>query len=185
MVQSSLARGLAEELQPEGRVARMYAVLAITEGSALTFEEFYQAEYPAMVKAVAVLTRHREEAEDAVQEAFYRACRDWAKLSEHPAPTAWLHLTASRIAIGRWRQWRQRISLFEHEVVDSGVDQDLRLQIFGALRQLDPASRTVVYLHYFADLSVDSVASLVGKPPGTVKSMLHRARHKLEGELAQ
>ena len=43
--------------------------------------------------------------------------------------------------------------------------------------------RAVIVLHYLADLPVDEVASLLGVPPGTVKSRLSRARGALAAHL--
>ena len=52
-----------------------------------------------------------------------------------------------------------------------------------ALAALDPASRAVIWLHYFADMSVGDVATTLDMPVGTVKVKLARARDKLRQRL--
>jgi RNA polymerase sigma-70 factor, ECF subfamily len=51
------------------------------------------------------------------------------------------------------------------------------------LKPLSPDQRAVVFLHYFADLSVGEVAQLTGSPAATVKVRLHRARQALRESL--
>ena len=46
--------------------------------------------------------------------------------------------------------------------------------------RLKPADQEVIYLRYFLDLPVEETAGVVGVPPGTVKSRLHRALARLE-----
>lgn len=160
-------------------------MLQAIRGPNVTFEDLYRSEYQPMVRAIAVLTGSRDEAEDAVQEAFLRAHRSWSVIENHPSPAAWVHLTASRVAIGGWRQWRRRVGgdLRDATAQLPGHDESLRVSIFQALQTLDHSSRTVVYLYYFADVSVSGISQLMSKPEGTIKSLLSRSRAKLEQEL--
>ena len=44
--------------------------------------------------------------------------------------------------------------------------------------------RSVVTLFYAQDMTVEDIARVVDRPAGTVKSILHRVRQKLEHRLA-
>jgi len=57
------------------------------------------------------------------------------------------------------------------------------LDLHAAIRGLGEEHRTVVVLHYLADLPVDEVAAVLGVPVGTVKSRLARARAALAERL--
>ena len=52
-----------------------------------------------------------------------------------------------------------------------------------ALATLPPQARVVVVMRYWADLSVDQVAELLGCSPGNVKSQSARALGKLRAVL--
>ena len=53
------------------------------------------------------------------------------------------------------------------------------LELIAALRALPLAQRTVIALHYLADLPVEQIADELGVPTGTVKSRLSRGRDAL------
>ena len=83
------------------------------------------------------------------------------------------------------------------EVVPMGAAEDLPEQVAGttaeaqdagdevanAIRALSPPLREVVVLRYFADKTVEEIASALDIPIGTVKSRLHNARETLAGLL--
>ena len=56
---------------------------------------------------------------------------------------------------------------------------ETRIVVLNALGTLPPKSRAVVVLRYWADLSVDQVAAVLGCSPGNVKSQSARALDKL------
>jgi RNA polymerase sigma-70 factor (ECF subfamily) len=49
---------------------------------------------------------------------------------------------------------------------------------------LEDDLRIVIFLHYWADLTLEGVAERVGWPVGTVKSRLHRALAQMRGQLS-
>jgi RNA polymerase sigma-70 factor (ECF subfamily) len=59
-----------------------------------------------------------------------------------------------------------------------------RDQVLRVMATLDDDLRILIFLHYWADLTLDAVAARMGWPVGTVKSRLHRALAAMRGELA-
>jgi RNA polymerase sigma-70 factor (ECF subfamily) len=53
------------------------------------------------------------------------------------------------------------------------------LSVRDAVERLPKRLRDTVVLHYFADLSVEQIAQLIHRPPGTVKQRLFAARRAL------
>jgi RNA polymerase sigma-70 factor (ECF subfamily) len=51
--------------------------------------------------------------------------------------------------------------------------------------RLPPSLRTVVALRYFEDKTLAEMITIMGLPPGTVKSQLHRARLRLKEVLSR
>ena len=51
------------------------------------------------------------------------------------------------------------------------------------MSKLTERYRIPVLLYYMEEMSVSQIAEIMGIPPGTVKSRLHKARKQLESEL--
>lgn len=67
----------------------------------------------------------------------------------------------------------------EDEAIDLLSDERVRLLFDG----LSPDQRDVLLLRVVADLSIDDAALALGKPPGAVKSLQHRALAALRRQL--
>ena len=57
--------------------------------------------------------------------------------------------------------------------------------VFQAVQALPQAYRDVVQLYYFEQYTVRETASILGRPEGTVKSLLSRARGQLKDFLQE
>ena len=69
-------------------------------------------------------------------------------------------------------------------LVNQVILNDERTRIREALAQLEEPFRTAAVLYYFNDLTIEEVASAMGCRPGTVKSRLYTARHRLRHALS-
>jgi RNA polymerase sigma-70 factor, ECF subfamily len=118
----------------------------------------------------------REVADEATCEAFARlyAYRDGVR-----DPVAWVFRTAFRLA---GRELKRRRLLVDDATMPETIGGEVSVlpsAVAAGLRRLSPEQRSVVFLHYFADLPVGEVARLCGVPTATVKVRLHRARRAL------
>ena len=52
-------------------------------------------------------------------------------------------------------------------------------EVLAAIDRLPPDDKTILHLRYFLDLPEREIATAIGRPPGTVKSRLHRASARL------
>jgi RNA polymerase sigma-70 factor (ECF subfamily) len=149
--------------------------------SSQDFEAFYQASYYRLVGQLTVVTGSREEAEDAVQEAFARASTRWARLRHYDLPEAWVRRVAFHLAISGLRRRRRQLAAMARlrlPTIEPAHSTD-RLAIQDGLRRLPLHHRQVLVLFYGADLSVEQIAQQLRLPIGTVKSRLARARDAL------
>jgi len=131
------------------------------------------------------LSRSSWDASDAVQDAFVEAFVRLRRLRDPDKFGPWV----SAIVVNKCRDvWRRRrptpvdATLLEGEAYEFH-GPETSLDVLRALRELDEEFRTVVALRYFRDLKVDQIAEIVGCPPGTVKSRLHRATALLRERL--
>ncbi|MEH1165644.1 sigma factor-like helix-turn-helix DNA-binding protein [Micromonospora sp. CPCC 205539] len=148
------------------------------------FAEFYRVHRTACVRAVAAGTGDPQGAEDLVAEAFTRAWVSWRKVSQHPAPQAWVVRTALNVRVSAWRRRRREVTLADgHDVLVGpdvgGVDATL----MAALRRLPARQREVIALRAFLDLDTQTTAQMLGIAAGTVTAHLSRAVAALRGQL--
>ncbi|MER7047142.1 RNA polymerase sigma factor [Streptomyces jumonjinensis] len=59
------------------------------------------------------------------------------------------------------------------------------IEIEAGLTGLPPLEREVLILFHLQDLPLAACAEVLGVPPGTIKSRLHRARRMLQSILAE
>ncbi|CCH21161.1 SigE family RNA polymerase sigma factor [Micromonospora lupini] len=148
---------------------------------AQSFDEFYRSTARRMMRYGYAVSGDHTEAQDLVQEAFARAWRQWGRLSEHPAPEAWLRLVVSRLANDRWRhlhRWRVMASRSGPPPTAPPPSENGVLLVH-ALRQLPATQRQALALHYLFDMPIEEIAREAGVPLGTVKSWLSRGRSRL------
>ncbi|BCJ71454.1 hypothetical protein CS0771_09980 [Catellatospora sp. IY07-71] len=147
------------------------------------FAEFYLSGKDAVFRAVlAAGGGDRAGAEDAVAEAYARACARWATVRVHPNPTAWVLRTALNVRRSVWRRLRREVlgDLPDRAAAEAERDGGLRRELAALPRR----QREVVALRLITDLSVAETAELLGIAEGTVTAHLHRAVQSLRHQLA-
>ena len=136
--------------------------------------------------AVAGRSLSPADADDVAQEAVLRAWRHRDACRSPHAPWPWLRAIVHREVI---RCVSRRLETVSEPLAPSADDPRLttvveRGGIWPALRRLDPATRAIIVLHYYDDVSVADVAAMLGMPEGTVKVKLARTRAKLRESLS-
>ena len=145
--------------------------------------EVFARSYSRLVTQLTALSGSRSMAEDLVQEAFMTALAKADAFEQVANKEAWLRT----VALNRLRrQWR-RDSFLQRLMPrlargpspdDASLPAD-HVAVVAALRQLSPAAREVIVLHYIADRSVADMAAELDAPEGTIKARLARARSAL------
>jgi RNA polymerase sigma-70 factor (ECF subfamily) len=176
-----------DDMQSRALPGRLGGSLETTSGrdhAARRLADLGPAELDRAYRLAGLILGDASEAEDAVQEAILRAWRSAGSLRDPDGFDAWLDRILVNLCRDRLRR-RGRIRWIPLESGHDGVGPDPfaavleRDALLGALRTLDADERTVVVLHYWADLTLEAVATRVGAPIGTVKSRLHRALERI------
>ena len=149
--------------------------------SAEEFVEFAAAASPRLRRMAFLLCGDWHTAEDLVQTTLAKVFVSWRKIRRREAE----HAYASRTLVNTYLAGK-RLKRSE-EVLTSKLPEreiqspapETRIVVLNALATLPPKSRAVVVLRYWADLSVDQVADILGCSPGNVKSQSARALDKL------
>lgn len=128
-------------------------------------------------------------AEDLTSETFLRALRAIQSFTyQGKDPLGWFLTIARNLVLDHMKSARNRLEA-PTATPESGVGEsatsDLeeaalsRLTIAGALASLHADQRECVALRLLADLSVAETARIMGKTPGAVKALQHRAVRNL------
>ncbi len=127
------------------------------------------------------LLAHRHDAEDVTQETFVRVFRSLRRWDSSRPLRPWI----LAIAANRCRTWRARQARRPHPVpcleetlaASRSHDADeLLSEIDCAVQLLRPALQEAFVLYHEHGQSYDAIAEMLGRPVGTVKTWLHRAR---------
>ena len=140
------------------------------------FDEIWRSDGPLLWRAVyAYAGGRRDVADDAVAEAFARAM---ARAGSVRDPLAYLFRIAFRLA-GAELARRSKEVQDVPEVSLPDPTQNGLPDLLRALRELSPAQRAAIYLHYQADLPLRDVAHVMGSTSAAVKVHLMRGRRRL------
>jgi RNA polymerase sigma-70 factor, ECF subfamily len=150
--------------------------------------------YPAALR----ITRNALDAEDLLQETFAKALAASGQFEPGTNLNAWLRRIMINTFITGYRKKRAEPQFVPADSVSpqllcaqshdsSAEDQVLRYQLDAslttALQALPDRHRLVVCLADLEGLGYQQISAVTGIPLGSVKSCLHRARHRLRAAL--
>ena len=144
------------------------------------FERLVQHFGPRLFAHAYRLLGHREEARDAVQEAWVEITHSLPKLREDSAFMAWAYrITSRRCARQIDRNVKARAVV--PEVPEAAFEDADSVRM--AIGRLKPVQAATIRLFYIEEMSLREVALAMDVPTGTVKSRLSQARNHLKTHL--
>ena len=143
-------------------------------------------EYADMLYRLALTYMHsREDAEDAVHDAYVSYMRKAPAFDSGDHEKAWL----CRVTVNKCRDALRRRTLRTHasldDITELAIADEIPADISSALGSLPEKLRVCVTLHYLEGFSVEEVAKIVGSTVPAVKMRLLRARERLRTELGR
>lgn len=178
---------------PDSELIRKYLETKDVEHLRVLFERYESQLLGYLIR----ILNHRQDAEDALQEAFCKAIRALPKYQETNQFKAWIHRIAHNEAMNLLRR-RQRIQdepeVLERAEAEGGdvasqliQQEDLQL-LDRAIEELPDVERRVVMMRLKSDLPFKEIAKIEGCSINTVLGRMHNAksrlRTKLKGEAA-
>jgi RNA polymerase sigma-70 factor, ECF subfamily len=162
------------------------------------FHEMFVTMRPKFVTTAHAILRNREDAEDAVQNAFLLGHRHLRSFEGRSALTTWftrIVLNAalmiqrkhrlSRIrplpetSISHEGNWTERIPASQPDPEMVHAERESLQFINGLLEKMEPALRQAFTMTYYDELSGPEACALLGISAGTFKARLFRARRQL------
>lgn len=147
------------------------------------------------------ISGNSDDAQDLVQETYYKAYRHFDKFESGTNSKAWMFMILKNSFINDYRKskrepykldYEQIQNFYENVKSDRAQENNLDKEFYNdllddeltkAIDQLPSKMREVFLLCDLDGNSYEETAELVGCPIGTVRSRLHRARHMLQETL--
>ncbi len=137
-------------------------------------------------------------AEDITQDTFLKAFQRLHTLKEPHSFAGWLYVIATRRYLSWHRKKRRHTQALEkidtpitnkdaysrHVAEEQAQTTDKAQQevVKKLLAELKESDRTVITLHYFAEMTCEQMSEFLGVSANTIKSRLRRARNRLKQE---
>lgn len=179
-------------------------VAAVLRGDRDAFRTLVERESGNVVRACLRVLGDLHEAEDVAQEAFVTAYRSLATWRGDGPFGAWICRIAVRLAIRQASRRRPVAWIHPSDSTEAAGSPDATVsmpagpatdpeglalrgereqRVRTAVANLDEPYREVVALRFFAERSLDEIATLTGRPLGTVKTHLRRGLLRLRDGL--
>jgi RNA polymerase sigma factor (sigma-70 family) len=137
----------------------------------------------------------RDLADELAAETFALAFEARRRCRASGSALPWLYGIATNLLRRRRRTERRQLRAYARSGVDRWAayedeaagrvdDSALGGRLAGALAAMRPRERDALLLYALADLSYEEIAVALDVPVGTVRTWLHRARHRARRELA-
>jgi RNA polymerase sigma-70 factor (ECF subfamily) len=156
------------------------------------FRGFYERNARGLWAYLARVTGDREQADDLLQETFYRFLRAASTYESESHRRNSLYRIATNLAHDARRRSQTRapiISTGDDIENMSSADQagatERSADLRRALASLKPRERAMLWLAYAEGASHDEIASALGVRTSSLKAMLFRARHKMAALLGR
>ena len=159
-------------------------VAQLRRGNDAAFEVLYDRHYAAVLSYCRHMLGSRDEAEDALQQAFVSAHADIVSTDKPIRFKAWIYTIARNRCLSILRARREQPSDDLDRLATAGLSEEVQhradLQdLLADMRELPDDQRTALILSELGDLSHTDVAEVIGCEVAKVKSLVFQARSGL------
>ncbi len=183
---SQAASGETPTAPPTTPSADARLIAGYLQGDLRAFDELIRQHTPRIFNYVLHMTRHRQDAEDIVQQTFIKAHKHLASFDPTCCFIAWLLTIARRTALNHFRSAKHFEPVTaEPAASDPAPNRQLekRDQLdtlwTQARRVLSPREFEIMWLRYAEDLSLEDTARIAGITKTHTKIIAFRARQRL------
>jgi RNA polymerase sigma factor (sigma-70 family) len=151
---------------------------------ATDFESFFLRERPRVLGSMVLIVGNVLDADEIVQEAFFRVWERWDRVHRMDDPTGYLFRTALNVQRSAYRRALRaaRRTVARHDEPDPFVTVAARDDVLRALGAMTPRQRAAVVLTELHGFSTEEAASIMGIRPGTVHVLISQGRKALRAD---
>lgn len=173
-----------EYSEPETRLSDEELAGKAKAGSRSCFEELMYRYNSRLFHFLKSKTETDEEAEDLVQETFFKAYTNLKKFTSEWKFSTWIYTTANRLSISHHRARTAKKRTLRENPLSEGsqenIQKDMELKnIWHQAKKLRPEQHKALWLRYGEEMSIEDIAKILKKNNITTRVLLHRARQNL------
>ena len=165
------------------RPATLTLVQAARQGDDSAFEILLEPLLDQGYRLACAMLHDHHAAEDAVQEAAFKAWLKVSQLREGSEMRPWfLGIVANQCRSVRRTRWWSVVRMDPPEPVDVSTGEEMLegLELRRALRAMEERKRLVLVLHWYLDLPLADIAAVTGTSVHAAESRLLRATQELK-----
>jgi RNA polymerase sigma-70 factor (ECF subfamily) len=163
------------------------------------FKEFFNVHNEAVFRLCFRILRDFQEAEDITQDVFFKAYLTMNKFRGESKVSTWLYRIAVNLSLNKQRRKKFKHILSLDFFSEKGDPQDRdpgkgpmerlteaeeKLLVDKAVDSLPKNQRMAVILNHYEELSYHEISEILGLSISSVRSLLYRAKQRLQKKLA-
>ncbi|WP_088227069.1 sigma-70 family RNA polymerase sigma factor [Desulfosporosinus sp. FKB] len=147
-----------------------------------SFSTKYKLYGDMVFKIAMVHLGNKDDAEEIMQEAFYKLLFKSPTFNNDGHEKAWLIKVTVNLCRDTLRSvWHKRV--IKMEEIDNYYDDPADFNILKEIISLPMKYKSVIYLFYFEDYSIKQIAQILNSKESAIKMRLQRGRQLLKIEL--
>jgi RNA polymerase sigma-70 factor (ECF subfamily) len=161
------------------------------KGDIKAFEYLINLEKDKLYRLAFTYVKNEEDALEIFQETVVKALEKMSGLKNEHYFSTWLTKILINTSMDHLN-FKKKLRHFDENESAEKIIEDIKGDIEGAMdlidafKQINPKSKSVLYLRYYKDLKVNEIAKILDWPSGTVKTTIHRGlaelKYMLEGK---
>ena len=178
-------------MEPDGELVRQ-----TLQGNHRAYEFLVARHQDSVARYIWRMIPSTEDREEICQDVFVKVYFNLNSFRFDSKFTTWLYKISWRTALTFLRKKKLPMSAIGEELIDGYASDEKDLEsvsdeervrgiIEREIGKLKIDERSIITLFHLQEVSIEEIAEIVEKPAGTVKSILHRVRHKLKSQLKE
>lgn len=151
-------------------------------------EEIYIEYFEIVTKYLFCLTHNRDLTEELTQETFYRAVKKIDTFKGNCKIQVWLCQIAKNLWYDEIKKSKKYESIdgenldlaSEENIEDAVIKNNLKLDLFRKMQDLDAQTKEVMYLRLTGELSFKEIADILNKTENWARVTFYRGKQKLK-----
>lgn len=157
-----------------------------TELTELQMENLIGCYGNELLRLCTLYLKDRALAEDALQETYIRVWKNYSGFEKRSAEKTWIVRIAINVCKNYLRSpWNRHAEVTDMEELLGSVGSqtealEVAIDLMNAILKLKDKYRVAILLHYYEEMSVKEMSSILGRKESTVLTWLKRGREQLK-----